>query len=223
MQHVSRRAISIAAATLLVASGAGYRLMAGRIDARMSSVLPLNKPLASIPLQLGPWRGEDVPLDERILRQDGIDDEYLNRVYVNTSNGQVVTVYVGYIGRSHRWLVHRPDICFPAHGRQQISEEKVPVAVAGGRRIPCILYEFDSTDSLQANALVLSSFIVNGRYTSDEHVRNASLLTKQATYLARIQLGTTLTRDTTKSISVLRDLLSRLTEPLDAAMPYIVE
>ncbi len=42
-------------------------------------------------------------------------------------------------------------------------------------------------------------------------------------YLARIQLRTLLTRDTTKSVSGLRDLLSRLMEPLGAAMPYTAE
>ncbi len=223
MQHVPPRAVSIVAATLLIASGAGYRLLAGKIDAQASSVLPLNKPLTSIPLELRPWRGEDVPLDERLLRQDAMDDQYLNRVYVNTSDGQVVTVYIGYIGRPYRWLVHRPDICFPAHGRQQMSEEKITVAVAGGKRIPCILHEFHSTDSLQANTLILSSYIVNGRYTDDKHIRNASLFAKQTPYLARIQLGTTLTRDTTRNVSGLRDLLSRFTEPLGAAMPYIIE
>jgi EpsI family protein len=215
--------VSIVAATLLIASGAGYRLLAGRIDSRASSVLPPNKPLTSIPPALGPWRGEDAPLDERLLRLDAMDDQYLNRVYVNNSDGQVVTAYVGYVGRAHRWLVHRPDICFPAHGRQQVSEEEVTITVAGGKRIPCILHEFRSPDFLQANTLVLSSYIFNGRYTADKHIRNASLFTEQAPYLTRIQLGTALSHDKAKSVAGLRDLLSRLTEPLGAAMPYIVE
>jgi len=223
MSHVSCRAASIMAATLLLASGAGHRLLAGKIETRTSSLLPLSQPLSLIPLELGTWRGEDVPLDERMLRQDAMDDQYLNRVYVNTSNGQVATVYVGYIGRPHRWLVHRPDICFPAHGRPEISKEEIAVAVGGSKRIPCILSEFRSTNSLQANTLVLSSFIVNGRYTSNEHVRNASLTAKQAPYLVRVQLGTALTRDTAKSAAILYDLLSRLTAPLGETMPYIFE
>jgi hypothetical protein len=217
----SRGIMSIVAAALLLASGAGYRLLAGRIEAQTSSLLPLNKPLEAIPLTLGPWSGEDIPLDERVLLEVAMDDKYFNRVYANTSNGQVATVYVGYIGRAHRWLVHRPDICYPAHGLQRSSEKEVALTGPNKVPIPCLLQEFDSAEPMKPSVMVLSTYIVNGRYTNDKHVRNATLFTDRPPFIARIQLGVGLSRDRESSISALRDLLPRLTEPLGTIIPYL--
>jgi hypothetical protein len=212
-----------AMAMLLIASGVGYRLLAGEIEIRTSSFLPLRGPLSSIPLRLGPWQGEELPTDEHVLREPGADDACLNRLYVNPSLGTSATVFIGYTGRAHRWLVHRPDICYPAHGQQSVSEEESVLTGTSGERMPCLLYEFHAADAIETNRLVLSTFVVNGRCTNDKHVRNTALFMERAPYIARIQVGMPVSRDTDESSAALRDLMTRLVESLGVILPYFEE
>lgn len=214
-------AAATAMAALLIASGLGYRLLAGEIEVRTSSFLPLKGPLSSIPLRLGPWEGEELPVDERILRQEVADDACLNRVYFDSSQGTRATVFIGYTGRAHRWLVHRPDICYPAHGQQSISEEKVILTGTRGERIPCLLHEFHTVDAAETDRFVLSTFVVNGCYTNDKHVRNTTLFMERPPYIARIQVGMPIPRDADVSLAALRDLMTRLVGSLGGVLPYV--
>ena len=68
---------------------------------------------------------------------------------------------------------------------------------------------------------MLSTFIVNGRYSSNKHVRNATMFTKQPPYLTRIQLGLVASGSREIDISVLREVMERLIQPLNAFMPYM--
>ena len=218
---MSRHVVGVVLCALLVVCGWWHRMLASGMETRMSVLLPLNEPLASFPLELGPWCGKDVPLDERVLQQPDFDDSYVNRIYISPSKSGVVSVFIGYCGRPHRWLVHRPDICFPAHGRQRVSEESIDLTLSSGTRIPCILEEFRSDDSAVTHTLVLSTFIVNGRYSNNKHVRNATMFTKQAPYLTRVQLGLAASGSREIDLSVLRDVMERLIQPLNAFMPYM--
>jgi hypothetical protein len=108
--------------------------------------LPLRKPLSELPLRLGNWTAEDIPLDEGVARVAGADD-YVNRRCRNVLTGETLMLYVEYRG-SHRSIVgHHPDVCFVAFGwkREAGSTEVVsqpgspastpyPVAVRRFRR-----------------------------------------------------------------------------------------
>jgi len=216
-----QRAPSIALAVLLVASGVGHRLVVDVIETRHGTFCPLAAPLASLPLDLGPWRGREVALDERILGEEGFDDFHINRLYMNTLDGRSVSMFIGYTGRAHRWMTHRPDICYPAHGRQLASEDRVNITTLGGHRIPCILYEFRSPKPIEANTLVLSTFIINGRYSNDKHSRNAKLLEDQPPYIARVQVGVVCSGDRDAAVAGLRGVMEKATGSLSGIMPYM--
>lgn len=77
--------------------------------------LPAAQPLSGFPLQLGAWRGNDLPLEPRILEALQLHD-YLNRIYINPSQ-QVVGLYVAYYPEQRFGDdIHSPKNCLPGAG-----------------------------------------------------------------------------------------------------------
>jgi EpsI family protein len=86
--------------------------------------------LSQLPLKLGPWQGEDTPIQARIVDAIGVDS-YLNRVYVDPA-GQQVELYVAFYAnqRTDKW-VHSPKDCIPGSGWEPIRAGTVGVDIPG--------------------------------------------------------------------------------------------
>lgn len=139
------RAIALAVGILL-ACYVVYTSDAAYVNTLAGAKLPLTRPLNELPLRLGNWTAEDVPLEEGVARVAGADD-YVNRRCRSLLTGETVMLYVAYYG-SHRSIVgHHPDRCYVAFGwkRETGSTEMVsqpgspastpyPVAVRRFRR-----------------------------------------------------------------------------------------
>ena len=96
--------------TLLVGTGM-YTARAGSAEATVERT-----PLASLPLQLGPWQGRDAtPFDDDIVAKLGVDD-YVNRQYISAS-GAPIGVYIGYyVSQRQGDTIHSPQNCLPDAG-----------------------------------------------------------------------------------------------------------
>jgi Protein of unknown function (DUF3485) len=70
--------------------------------------------LASLPLTIGSWQGEDVELDARLVRQGEMRGHLLRR-YVQPRLGETVTV-LAVVGRSGPVAVHTPYLCYGGAG-----------------------------------------------------------------------------------------------------------
>ena len=79
--------------------------------------------LGELPLQLGAWGGEPVPLEstvERMLRAD----LNVQRTYRSESVPELIWMYVGYYGtRRGGRPEHTPDVCYPSAGWRIVSSE----------------------------------------------------------------------------------------------------
>jgi EpsI family protein len=79
--------------------------------------------LGELPLRLGAWEGEPVPLEstvERMLRAD----LNVQRTYRSVSAPEVIWMYVGYYGtRRGGRPEHTPDVCYPSAGWRIESNE----------------------------------------------------------------------------------------------------
>jgi EpsI family protein len=77
--------------------------------------------LERLPLELGDWRGESIPLEsavESMLRAD----LNLQRAYHGTGS-EVVWLYIGYYSTASGGRPeHTPDVCYPSAGWQIASE-----------------------------------------------------------------------------------------------------
>ena len=87
------------------------------------------EPLSRFPSSLGPWVGQDVPLDEDVVKVAAVDD-YLNRTY--QSGDTEVGFYVGYY-RSQRQgeSLHSPLNCLPGTGWEPLKTERLDISVDG--------------------------------------------------------------------------------------------
>ncbi len=118
----------VAAAMLLLAGGVAYRALAAYIGAELASPIRLDPPLATLPLAIGNWIGEDVPLREGVLRIAGNDD-YVSRSYRHAETGAVVSLYIGYTARPRTMLRHRPSVCYPSAGWTPLAVEDDELAL----------------------------------------------------------------------------------------------
>jgi EpsI family protein len=98
---------------------------------------PLKGPLASVPLALGDWVGEDIEPDPDVLRESQADD-YLNRAYESrTRGGAKFRVWVNYSRRGDN-LRHSPEVCLPSGGWAKVEAEcrSLSVDTGAGKPLP---------------------------------------------------------------------------------------
>jgi hypothetical protein len=100
----------------------GLAAGAGLEEATRITRPALRGPLASVPLELDDWVGEEVLPDPNVLRESQASD-YLNRIYENRSRpGQRFRLWVNY-SRLGSNLRHSPEICLPSNGWTKVESE----------------------------------------------------------------------------------------------------
>jgi Protein of unknown function (DUF3485) len=81
-------------------------------------------PLKKLPEALGDWHveGAEIKLDPQVARITGSSD-HLIRTYVNTRNGEQVSVMILY-GLAYLVWPHTPDACYPAAGFKSVPPSR---------------------------------------------------------------------------------------------------
>lgn len=115
MLYTTRRAI-LGVAIL----GLGLGAQAAVERATHTERPPLKRPLASLPMELGPWVGRDEPVEPRIAEESQAT-EYLNRVYVHTGRRHCqVWLWINY-SESGQNMRHSPAVCLPSGGWEPLE------------------------------------------------------------------------------------------------------
>lgn len=96
-------------------------------------VAPLSQSLAAVPMEMDGWRGQDVPIDEGVLKILNAQ-ETLNRVY-RSGDGSTVVCHIS------AWLrpetvsevaPHIPKLCYTNTGWSILAEKQVTVKTPDG-------------------------------------------------------------------------------------------
>ncbi len=116
----------------LLLGGVGYRVTSAAVAAELAATIRLPQPLATLPLTIGVWEGEDVPIRES-TQKIAMNDDFVNRRYRNRETGQAVSLYIGYTARPRTMLRHRPTVCYPSAGWSHLGTRTVelPLSPAG--------------------------------------------------------------------------------------------
>jgi EpsI family protein len=129
----ARRRVALCGVTLVL----GLAAQAG-LEAMTAIERPrLRAPLATIPLELGPWVGQDVPVDPLILKEAQTDD-YLSREYEDRRHpGRRLSLWVNY-SLTGLNLRHSPEICLPSGGWSKVESQckVITMTAADGRSVP---------------------------------------------------------------------------------------
>src|SRR5579871_2808441 len=109
--------------TLILVAGIGLLLGSGYLNSRWSdqrfSPTVLEDATArmdAIPHVLGDWRGEDRPMEARVLKASGAQG-MLRRNYVNEKTGASIDILV-VCGRPGPVAVHPPEVCYEGNGNE---------------------------------------------------------------------------------------------------------
>jgi EpsI family protein len=137
--------------------------------ARNEFVLPRTT-LASFPLELKNWLGNDVPIPDEILKTLGTG-EFLQRTYQDrTSTGAYVDLYVAYLESQQKLIHHLPQDCLEGSGWSPVEVGTTTLAFPGDTPFPANRYLIAKGDDRQ---LVLFWYSARGRRVANEDWMNA--------------------------------------------------
>jgi EpsI family protein len=124
------RRMAVVAVVLLVGASAIAR-------ASKSEIVPMRRPLAELPLELGPWQGQSGPeFEQSILDVLGVD-EYISRSYY-TRGASPLGLYIGYYDSQRQGdTMHSPLNCLPGAGWLPVEQRRIdiPVVDQGATRL----------------------------------------------------------------------------------------
>lgn len=91
-------------------------------------------PLKDLPYLVGTWRGQEQPLEQRIVLAVSVSD-YTNRIYVNSTD-LPVELYVGYYASQRTGdTIHSPKNCLPGAGWEPVKQDYATITLDNGRLI----------------------------------------------------------------------------------------
>lgn len=121
--------VRAAIVVVLLAAAGMYGAGAGSAEAVVA-----REPLATLPLSLAGWRGQEAaPLADDVLSQLGVDD-YVHREYLRNGSSPV-GVYIGYYASQRQGdTIHSPQNCLPGAGWRPV-ETGIGDLQVGGRTV----------------------------------------------------------------------------------------
>jgi len=176
------------ALVLVLAGGTGYRMAAARYE-RSSTSVPIPKgTLSRLPMTIGEWKGQDVPISERIIKATDTDD-HVNRTY-QRSPKDVVSLWVAYGVHLRDLMPHRPEVCYVSSGWTMVDSSQLHLKLSDGQELGCRLIHFRRGGLDTEAATVLNYYLVDGQYCPDVSLlrSRASQFNAAATYSAQVQI-----------------------------------
>ncbi|MEK6567866.1 MAG: exosortase C-terminal domain/associated protein EpsI [Candidatus Omnitrophota bacterium] len=95
---------------------------------QLRNIAPSQVRLEDIPMELGEWKGMDLPITKRVYKILETED-VLMREYINTK-GEKVSLAIVYSGAS-RAAFHPPEICYLGDGRELLAKNQEIVETRG--------------------------------------------------------------------------------------------
>jgi hypothetical protein len=95
--------------------------VSGRFQASNMTAEEFEALLKKIPMNIGEWKGTDLPVDDRVKRVSGARG-YVSRNYKNAITGDEVSIWL-IVGHSKDVVRHTPDVCYPSSGFTQRATE----------------------------------------------------------------------------------------------------
>jgi len=107
----------------------------------------LGERFAQVPLDIGDWKGEDLPVDEIVRNTAGAVD-YVSRRYTNVLTGKEVVLWL-IVGHSRDIVRHTPNICYPSSGFRQLgSNLRHLINIESGNEAEFFTSKFEKEDAL---------------------------------------------------------------------------
>lgn len=160
---------AIAASFLVLIFGLTHRALVARLVV-FENKTPIDPAaLERLPLQIGGWTGQDVPLDEAIVDAAGAD-AHINRIYRRYSHSsglESVSLFVACGVNASEVLIHRPPVCYITAGFPLIDHRSMELLLDDGIKLPCSIFQFFHGGLDTKKVTVLHYLIADGQYFGD--------------------------------------------------------
>jgi EpsI family protein len=163
--------------------------------------LPTSRPLASFPLQVGEWAGQDVPLNSDVLQVLGKGD-FLTRIYRAPAKPPM-DLYVAYFASQRTGsTIHSPQNCLPGAGWAPIASSRMFLPRTDGSSMPVNRYIVEKgSDRL----VVFYWYQAHGRVVASEYSAKfylvADSIRMNRTDGSLVRVITPIDRDETEAIA----------------------
>ncbi len=105
-----------------------------------TEVFPPRLPLRSFPMQLGPWKGVDRPLEKEVLDVLG-PGEFIVRDYYAENSAGPMNLYIAYFPSQRTGdTIHSPKNCLPGAGWAPVESSRVDLDLPGHSPFPVNRY-----------------------------------------------------------------------------------
>jgi EpsI family protein len=165
----SRKSVAVAAVAaglVIIVFSAAYSVLAARLATPMNITLLTPAELELLPLDIGDWTGQEVPLDEEIVRATDTD-AHVNRIYSRRNDTEHISLYIAYGGRARDLMPHRPGVCYTGAGWTPIDERSMELPLNNEMKMPCNIFQFSRGTLNTKKTVLLNYYIVDGQYYRD--------------------------------------------------------
>jgi len=187
-------AAAVAASFMMLVFGLVYRAVAARLGGPVNSTPISPAALARFPLQVGDWTGEDVPMDEEIVRATDTD-AHLNRRYVRRGGLEAVSFYIASGVKVRDLMPHRPEVCYAGAGWTLMDQRLAELPLSDAAKLPYNIMQFSRGVLNTQKVAVLDYYLVDGQYCADVSLLRSKAVWGSGTvrYVAQIQITTPVT------------------------------
>ena len=194
-----RRSIAIAAIAatfLMLIFSLVHHVLATRLEAPVNTITLSPAELERFPLQIGDWVGQNIPMDEAIVRRTDTD-ALINRRYSRSKASESVGFYIAYGVRARELMPHRPEVCYPGAGWTRTDRYFIDLPLSDGMQLPCRILQFSRGTLITEKVLVLNYYIVDGEYSGDVSLLRSKVWRGSGTvrYAVQVQIVTSVTNN----------------------------
>jgi EpsI family protein len=182
----------------MLVSTVAYRVLAARLEAPVNTTPISPSALERLPLQIGGWTGQKVPLDEAIVRATDTE-AHINRRYSRHNASENISLYIAYGVRARDLMPHRPEVCYTGAGWTLIDKRSMELPLSDGMELPCMALQFSRGTLNTKKTVLLNYYIVDGQYCRDVSLLRSKAWRGSGTvrYVAQIQIAASATSNLT--------------------------
>jgi hypothetical protein len=184
----------ITAGFLLFAFDFIYNATAEWLNAPVTAS-PISQELVDgLPIQIGSWIGQDVPIDENIIRFTGTD-AYISRRYSRNQGLENILLYIPCGTNARALAAHRPEVCYPSAGKMLMNRTSAEFTLKDGTVLPYTIFIFSSGGLNIDKVFVLNYFIIDDKYCGDYSLLESKAWRGSDTvvYIAQVQITASIT------------------------------
>ena len=200
----------IAAILVILVFGLTYRILAVIRPGFISNSPLDSNALDKFPVQIGEWKGQDVPVEEGVLREIHADAS-VNRLYSQGKESNLVTLFIAASSASIDTLVgHSPEICNVMSGCILANDHLMELLLDDGTILPCQILHFDYDGFLNlGKKTILCYYVADSEFCGNRSVLKLKVRSRSSTvhYMAQVQIAasTTGTQDIDKTEKIVCD------------------